>query len=257
MVDVQGVRARCFTFENFIIDESNEQAYAAARRIVASVPLTISGQSSNSLVIKGGVGLGKTHLMVAIAQEFCAPIPERNVYYMSAEQFGFLLIRALRLNVSVERMLPSVDIILIDDLDLLAMRISMVTDLLHALAVLQKGRRTLVLSWKPSAELKRIERRLLSSLRSGLATTIGPITYELRLRILQGKAAKSESRIGRDVLELIARKYASSVCELEGAFNRAVAEQQLCRRSGTLVSDNPNRESGGSAGSMDARPSRA
>ncbi len=217
-----------FTFENFVIGKPNEFATAAARRVAeeAKVPF-------NPLFLYGGVGLGKTHLMHAIAWEIRKRHPQRKVVYLSAEMFMYRFIRALRFKdmMAFKEQFRSVDVLMIDDVQFISGKDSTQEEFFHTFNALVDQNRQIILSAdKSPADLEGIEDRVRSRLGWGLVADIHPTTYELRLGILQTKAEKMGLQVPPKVLEFLAHKITSNVRELEGALNRIAAHATLVGR---------------------------
>jgi chromosomal replication initiator protein len=217
-----------FTFDNFVIGKPNEFATAAARRVAeeAKVPF-------NPLFLYGGVGLGKTHLMHAIAWEIRKRHPQRKVVYLSAEMFMYRFIRALRFKdmMAFKEQFRSVDVLMIDDVQFISGKDSTQEEFFHTFNALVDQNRQIVLSAdKSPADLEGIEDRVRSRLGWGLVADIHPTTYELRLGILQTKAEKMGLAVPPKVLEFLAHKITSNVRELEGALNRIAAHATLVGR---------------------------
>ena len=217
-----------FTFDNFVIGKPNEFATAAARRVSeeAKVPF-------NPLFLYGGVGLGKTHLMHAIAWEIRKRHPQRKVVYLSAEMFMYRFIRALRFKdmMSFKEQFRSVDVLMIDDVQFISGKDSSQEEFFHTFNALVDQNRQIILSAdKSPADLEGIEDRVRSRLGWGLVADIHPTTYELRLGILQTKAEKMGLQVPPKVLEFLAHKITSNVRELEGALNRIAAHATLVGR---------------------------
>ncbi len=223
-----------FTFENFVVGKPNELAYAAARRVAeaSSVPF-------NPLFLYGPVGLGKTHLMHAIAWEIGARYPKRRIIYLSAEKFMYQFVRALRTKdtVSFKDQFRSVDVLMIDDVQFIGGREATQEEFFHTFnALVDQNRQVVISADKSPSDLEGVEERMRSRLGWGLVADIHPTTYELRLGILQAKAEQSEPDIPAKVLEFLAHKIISNVRELEGALNRIVANATLIGHPITLES---------------------
>ncbi|MGB4101529.1 MAG: chromosomal replication initiator protein DnaA [Alphaproteobacteria bacterium] len=221
-----------FTFDNFIVGKTNELAFAAARRVAETAT-----PSFNPLFLYGGCGLGKTHLMHAIAWHIRKNAPQRRVIYMSAEKFMYQFVRALRFKdtVAFKEQFRSVDVLMIDDVQFISGREHTQEEFFHTFnALVDQNRQVIVSADKSPQDLDKIEERLRSRLGWGLVADIHPTSYELRLSILQSKAAQAGCVIPGKVLEFLAYKIASNVRELEGALNRIVAHAQLVGREITL-----------------------
>jgi len=222
-----------YTFESFVVGKSNELAYAAARRVSESKEVPF-----NPLFLHGGVGLGKTHLMHAIAAEVRRVHPNRRIMYMSAEKFMYQFVSAIRGKTTVEfkRQFRTVDLLMIDDVQFIANKESTQEEFFHTFNALVDNRRQVVISADRSpTDLPGIEERIRSRLGWGLVADIHPTDYELRLGILQTKAANfATTSIPKEVLDFLAGKIISNVRELEGALNRVVAYAELTKQPVTI-----------------------
>jgi chromosomal replication initiator protein len=222
------------TFENFVVGKSNELAHAAALRVAEadSVPF-------NPLFLYGGVGLGKTHLMNAIAWHIRTRKPEKKVIYLSAEKFMYQFIRAIRNKntMSFKELFRSVDILMVDDVQFIIGKDSTQEEFFHTFNALADQNRQVVLSAdKSPSDLEGLEERMRSRLGWGLVADIHPTTYELRLGILQSRAEQSGVPIPHKVLEFLAHRISSNVRELEGALTRITAHATLVGHPVTLES---------------------
>ncbi len=220
------------TFSNFIVGKPNELAFAAARRVAESETAPF-----NPLFLYGGVGLGKTHLMHAIAWHIRETRPERRVLYLSAEKFMYQFIRALRYKdtVAFKEQFRAVDILMIDDVQFIAGKDSTQEEFFHTFnALVDQNHQVVISADKSPNDLEGMEDRMKSRLGWGLVADIHPTTYELRVGILQARAEQLGTAIPEKVLEFLAHKITSNVRELEGALNRVVAYAKLVGRSVTL-----------------------
>ncbi|RJF81692.1 chromosomal replication initiator protein DnaA [Azospirillum cavernae] len=221
-----------FTFENFVVGKPNELAHAAARRVADATTVTF-----NPLFLYGGVGLGKTHLMHALAWQIRKNDPNRKVLYLSAEKFMYQFIRALRFKdtMAFKQQFRSVDVLMIDDVQFISGKDSTQEEFFHTFnALVDQNRQVIISADKSPSDLEGMEERLRSRLGWGLVADIHPTTYELRLGILQAKADALQATIPLKVLEFLAHKITSNVRELEGALNRIVAHADLVGRSISL-----------------------
>ena len=221
-----------FTFENFVVGKPNELAYAAARRVGDAnvVPF-------NPLFLYGGVGLGKTHLMHAIAWHIHNRQPHKKIIYLSAEKFMYQFVRALRTKntMAFKEQFRSVDVLMIDDVQFIGGREATQEEFFHTFnALVDQNRQVVISADKSPSDLEGVEERMRSRLGWGLVADIHPTTYELRLSILQAKADQMGVAIPTKVMEFLAHKITSSVRELEGALNRIVAHATLVGRQITL-----------------------
>ncbi len=220
------------TFENFVVGTPNELAFAAAKRVAEAdfVPF-------NPLFLYGGVGLGKTHLMNAIAWVIKKKNPDRKVVYISAEKFMYQFIKALRSKdvMNFKQEFRSVDVLMIDDVQFISGKEHTQEEFFHTFnALVDRGCQIVLSADKSPSDLEGMEERLKSRLGWGLVTDIQPTTYELRLGILQSRAESSGITFPREVLDFIAQKIKSNVRELEGALNRIIAHTTLVGKKITL-----------------------
>jgi len=225
-----------FTFENFVVGKPNELAHAAARRVAEAFTAPVHTVPFNPLFLYGGVGLGKTHLMHAIAWHVRLHAPGRKVIYLSAEKFMYQFVRAVRFKSTMDfkELFRSVDLLMIDDVQFVAGKESTQEELFHTFNALVDQNRQVVFSADKSPSDLELEERMRSRLGWGLVADIHPTTYELRLGILQSKAEQTGIRLPQKVMEFLAHKIVSNVRELEGALNRIAAQSQLVGREVTL-----------------------
>nr|MBP7190626.1 chromosomal replication initiator protein DnaA [Rickettsiaceae bacterium] len=225
-----------FTFDNFVVGPPNELAYAAAKAVSeakSAIP------ESNPLFLYGGVGLGKTHLMHAIAWSIKQENPERKVIYMSAEKFMYQFVRALRNKdvMSFKEKFRSVDVLMIDDIQFISGKDSTQEEFFHTFNALIDNNRQMVISCdRLPSSLDNIEERIKSRLGWGLVADVHSTTYELRLGILQSKLEQLKTNVPQNVIEFLASKITSNVRELEGALNKVIAHSTLVGREITLSS---------------------
>lgn len=228
---------RRFTFDTFIVGKPNELAHAAARRVADGGPVTF-----NPLFLYGGVGLGKTHLMHAIAHELKRQSPELNVLYLSAEQFMYRFITALRERkmMDFKQLFRSVDVLMVDDVQFIAGKDSTQEEFFHTFNALVDGQKQIIISAdRAPGEIKHLEERIKSRLQCGLVVDLHPTDYELRLGVLQSKVDFYASQypglhIADGVLEFLAHRITTNVRVLEGALTRLFAFASLVGREITL-----------------------
>jgi chromosomal replication initiator protein len=226
-----------FTFENFVVGKPNELAHAAARRVAEACANPLHTVPFNPLFLYGGVGLGKTHLMHAVAWHVRRHACNRKVIYLSAEKFMYQFIRALRFKSTMDfkEQFRSVDLLMIDDVQFISGKESTQEEFFHTFnALVDQNRQIVISADKSPSDLEGLEERMRSRLGWGLVADLHPTTYELRLGILQSKAEHSGIRISQKVMEFLAHKISSNVRELEGALNRIIADMQLIGREVTL-----------------------
>ena len=226
-----------FTFANFVVGKANAFARNAAFGIATG------GASFNPLFIQGGVGLGKTHLMNAIAWQVRAADPDRQVLYRSAEKFMCQFVDALRHKeiMAFKETFRAVDILMIDDIQFIADKTSTQEEFFHTFnALIDLNRQIVVSGDRSPSELRGMDERLRSRLGGGLVANIQPADYALRHRILcrklalglqdNGVAGETGDIVPDDVMQLIADRITSNVRELEGALNRILAHVRMFRR---------------------------
>ena len=239
--DIAGLPDPRYTFDRFIVGKPNEFAHACARR-VSEHP---SSPGFNPLFLYGGVGLGKTHLMHAIAwqlsthggQGHAGKNTPTTVAYMSAEKFMYRFIAAIRSQSTMEfkESLRSVDVLMIDDLQFLIGKDNTQEEFFHTFnALVDAGKQIVVSADKSPSDLSGLEDRLRTRLGCGMVADLHATTFELRISILESKASQSGVPVPHKVMEFLAHKITSNVRELEGALNRLVAHANLFGRPVTL-----------------------
>jgi chromosomal replication initiator protein len=228
-----------FTLKHFIVGKPNELAHAAALRVAEACAGPVRSVPFNPLFLYGGVGLGKTHLMHAVAWHVRTLAPSRKVIYLSAEKFMYLFVRALRFRSTMDfkEQFRSVDLLMIDDFQFIAGKESTQEEFFHTFnALVDQNRQIVISADKSPSDIEGLEERMRSRLGWGLVADLHPTTYELRLGILHSKVEQSGVAIPQRVLEFLAHKIISNVRELEGALNRIIANVQLVGREVTLES---------------------
>ncbi len=226
-----------FKFENFVVGKPNELAHAAARRVAEGRDVTF-----NPLFLYGGVGLGKTHLMHAIAWELQSNQSNLNVMYLSAEQFMYRFVQALRERkmMDFKELFRSVDVLMVDDVQFIAGKDSTQEEFFHTFnALVDQNKQIIISADRAPGEIKDLEDRIASRLQCGLVVDLHPTTYELRIGILQSKiemyhASYPGVEIGQDVVEFLAHRISSNVRILEGALTRLFAFASLVGREITI-----------------------
>ena len=219
-----------FTFDRFVVGKPNELAHAAARRVAEGGEV-----SFNPLFLYGGVGLGKTHLMHAIAHELLASSPHLRVVYLSAEQFMYRFIQALRDKqmMDFKQLFRSVDVLMVDDVQFIAGKESTQEEFFHTFnALVDQNKQIIISADRAPGEIKDLEDRIKSRLQSGLVVDLHPTDYELRLGILQQKTEQHRAKHGdiplaAGVLEFLAHRISTNVRVLEGALMRLFAFASL------------------------------
>lgn len=219
-----------FTFESFVVGKPNELAHAAARRVAES-----DSVSFNPLFLYGGVGLGKTHLMHAIAWKVRAQKKQSKILYLSAEQFMYRFVQALRFKDmhAFKQLFRSVDMLMVDDVQFIAGKESTQDEFFHTFnALIDQGKHIVISADRAPGEIDGLEERIKSRLAWGLVVDLHPTDYELRLGILQAKIETHsvyhpEVVISDGILEFLAHRISSNVRVLEGALTRLFAFASL------------------------------
>ena len=225
-----------FTFDGFMVGKPNEFAYACARRVAAQPAC----QGFNPLFLYGGVGLGKTHLMHAIAFELTDPNRPGgplSVTYMSAERFMYRFIAAIRSQATMafKEQVRGVDVLMIDDLHFLVGKETTQDEFFHTFnALVEVGKQIVVSADKSPSDLSGLEERVRTRLGSGMVADLHATTFELRVSILVSKAARAAVAVPAKVTEYLAHRITSNVRELEGALNRLIAHANLFNRTITM-----------------------
>ncbi|SLN63309.1 chromosomal replication initiator protein DnaA [Roseisalinus antarcticus] len=224
---------RRFTFDSFVVGKPNALAHAAARRVAEGGPV-----SFNPLFLYGGVGLGKTHLMHAIAHELRRNQPQLDMLYLSADQFMYRFVTALRERrmLDFKQIFRSVDVLMVDDVQFIAGKDSTQEEFFHTFnALVDAGKQIIISADRAPGEIKDLENRIASRLGSGLVVDLHPTDYELRLGILQSKVEHyteqyPDLEVGDGVLEFLAHRISTNVRVLEGALTRLFAFASLVGR---------------------------
>ena len=220
------------TFDAFVVDRSNQLAFEAARRVAAADTVEF-----NPLFLHGSVGLGKTHLLHAIANEIQSRTPGRRVLYLSAEQFMYQFIRALRDKdtMGFKELFRTVDVLMIDDVQFISGKDATQEEFFHTFnALVEQGKQIILSADKSPGDLAGVGARLTSRMGMGLVADIHPTSYELRLGVLHAKAERAAVKFPTEVLAWLATNITSNIRELEGALNRLMAHAQLTGAAVTL-----------------------
>ena len=221
-----------FTFENFVQGNSNQLARAA------SVQVSINpGDSYNPMLIYGGVGLGKTHLMHAIGNDLLKHNPDANVVYLHSERFVQDMVKALQHNRINEfkAYYRTVDALLIDDIQFFAKKERSQEEFFHTFNALLEGQKQIIMTCdRYPKEIDGLEDRLKSRFGWGLPVAIEPPELETRVAILMSKASLSDVDLPDEVAFFIAKRLPSNIRELEGALRRVIANSSFTGKPITL-----------------------
>jgi chromosomal replication initiator protein len=223
-----GLFAR-YTFGTFVVGASNHMSHAAA-----SATAERPGLVYNPLVIYGGVGLGKTHLMHAIGHRIREDRPDAVIYYMSAEKFMNQMIAAIQTGstLAFREKYRRADLLLIDDVQFLANKDATQEEFFHTFNALYEAQKQIVLtSDKPPREIEGLEERLVSRFNQGLITDVKPPELETRVAILQNRAASDRFTLPGEIALLIASHVRGNVRELEGCLLRLIAYTSITQRT--------------------------
>ncbi len=229
-----------YTLDSFVVGASNRMAHAGATQIAETVKAG-STSSINPLFIHASVGLGKTHLLHAIAWEVQRRAPSAQVLYLTAERFRYQFVEALRSSdpLAFKDKFRSIDILLIDDLEFLQGQ-QTEQEFDHIInSLLDGGRQVVVASARPPSQMDKLNERMRSRMQRGLVTEIGALDAELRMKVLERRLQEKRQadpsfEIGRDVLSLLADRLTESGRELEGVITRLHATWQYMRIPITL-----------------------
>ncbi len=217
-----------YTFANFVVGSSNQLAHAASIAAAGG-----GGPRHNPLFLCGGTGLGKTHLVHAVAHRIRDERPDARIIYVSAEKFTNSFIQALQDNKMTEfRTLyrDKCDVLLVDDIQFLASKTQTQEEFFHVFNVLHQSDKQIILtSDKYPQQLERMEERLVSRFSSGLVADIQPPELETRVAIVRKKAQIEQLEIQPDVVLTIAQSVRSNVRELEGTLIRIAAKASLVK----------------------------
>jgi len=228
-----------YTFDSFVVADSNRIAHAGALQTAGTV--LSEGRGNNPLYIHSSVGLGKTHLLQAIAWEVQRRTPRAQLLYLTAERFRYQFVEALRSQdpLSFKEKFRTIDILLIDDLEFLhGTQTEQEFD--HIInALLDGGRQVVVASSRAPNHIEKLNERMRSRLQRGLVIEIGALDFDLRVRILERRMQERRIidpsfEISREVLSLLAERLTESGRELEGAVTRLHATWQFMRTPITI-----------------------
>ena len=223
--DVQLTLNDDYTFENFIVGRSNHFAHAAALNVADNV-----GMKINPLFIWGPSGLGKTHLMYAIANRAMKRDPSLRVVYVKAEEFMNQMIKAIQAgtNQQFRQKYRTADMLLIDDIQFIAGKDSTQTEFFHTFDALYEDKKQIILtSDRPPKELTSLEERIRSRFEAGLLVDIQPPDYELRVAILRDKIGQNDMDVPVDVVDFLAQNLQENIRQLEGVVKKLAMKHLL------------------------------
>ena len=215
-----------YTFENFVVDKSNELAYFSAQRV---------GQEFNTdynpFFIYGNVGIGKTHLLNAIAWNI-KKYNKKKFIYISAERFMYQFIKSLKMNETIrfKDQFRSIDVLMIDDLQFISGKKSTQEEFFHLLNdLIDNKKQVIITADKSPSNIKNLDYKIRSRLSGGLVVDILPTTFELRKKIIRNKVFVKNVSLERDIINFLAENIFSSVRELEGAINKIMLYSDLTK----------------------------
>ena len=214
-----------FTFENFVEGKSNELAKAAATQVADN-----AGRSYNPLLLYGGVGLGKTHLMHAVGNALLKKNPNANILYLHSQRFVQNMVKALQSGTMDQfmKLYRKVDALLIDDIQFFAKKMRSQEEFFHVFNnLLERNKQMVLTSDKYPREIDGLEERLQSRFVYGLTVEVEPPDLETRVAILMKKAEVEGVRLEQDVAFFISERIRSNVRELEGALRRVIANARF------------------------------
>ena len=221
-----GDGAERYTFERFVVGSTNRFAYTAAKK-VAEEP----GGAYNPLFIYGQSGLGKTHLLHAIANQVRHNQPGWRILYVQSEDFVNELIGSLRRGIDMQGFRDkyrNVDLFLMDDVQFIAGKDSSEEELFHTFNTLYEQKKQIVFtSDRPPHEMLRLEQRLKTRFEQGLPADIQPPDYETRVALLKNKAVERGISLPDPVLSYVAENITTNVRQIEGVVNKIMAFQEL------------------------------
>ena len=224
-----------YTFDTFVVGNNNRFAQSASLAVAES-----PGETYNPLYIYGGPGLGKTHLMHSIGHFILDQNPDSKVIYVTSEQFTNEVIESIR-NGNASSMTKfrdkyrTVDVLMIDDIKFIIGKESTQEEFFHTFNALQtQGKQIILTSDKPPKDMETLEERIRSRFEWGLMADIGIPDYETRMAILRKKSENDNFEIDDEILNYIANNIKSNVRELEGALNKLLAYNNLCKQTITM-----------------------
>ena len=217
------------TFDNFVVGSGNQLSHAASMA-VANAP----GRAYNPLFVYGETGLGKTHLMHAVAHQMLVNNPNARIAYVSTEKFTNEFIHAIRENklAKFRKYYRTVDALLVDDIHFLSGKESTQEEFFHTFNDLfESGRQIFLASDRPANEIERLENRLISRFQWGLVTDIQAPDFETRVAILRNKAAAMNISLSSEIMNFLAERVSRNVRRMEGALTRIASYDSLINKT--------------------------
>ena len=220
-----------YTFEKFIVDQSNELAYFSAQRVGKEFNIDY-----NPFFIYGNVGIGKTHLLNAIAWNI-KKYNKKRFIYISAERFMYQFIKSLKMNETIrfKDQFRSIDVLMIDDLQFIGGKKSTQEEFFHLLNdLIDNKKQVIITADKSPSNINNLDYKIRSRLSGGLVVDILPTTFELRKKIIRNKVFSKNVNLERDLITFLAENIFSSVRELEGAINKIILYSDITKSKLTL-----------------------
>lgn len=217
-----------YTFDNFIVGNSNKLAHAACIAVANNI-----GFDYNPLFIHGPSGLGKTHLLHAIANHIQKESPDKSIVYVTSEQFTNQLIKSIsnKTTSDFRNKYRNADILMIDDIQFIASRENTQEEIFHTFnALYDKGVQIVLTSDRPARDIKPLEDRLLTRFNWGVTADINPPDFELRAAILTSKARSKGLELTPDIVNLLAEELTDNIRQLEGAVKKLCAIKILSEK---------------------------
>lgn len=214
-----------YTFNSFVVGTSNELAYAAALSVTKNI-----GKTYNPLLIYGGVGLGKTHLLQAIGNEISNKYCNKKIQYLSSEKFTNEFIESVRSKDTnnFKNKYRKVDVLIIDDIQFLANKEQTQEEFFHTFNTLyDKNKQIILSSDRPPGTIATIDDRLRSRFDGGMIADISLPDYETRMAILKTKLEEKSRELPDDIIDYLASNIKKSIRELEGALNKVIVAHEL------------------------------
>ena len=214
-----------YTFDNFIVGNSNKFAHAAAISVAKN-----PGNSYNPLFIYGNSGLGKTHLLLAIGQYIHENDPSKKIAYIKGDDFTVQMVKAIQEGSGEEfrNKYRSVDLFLVDDIQFIAGKQATQNEFFHTFNNLyEDGHQIVITSDRPPLEMSLLDDRLRTRFEGGLMADIQPPDLETRMAITRHKAAQRGLVLSNEAVETIAEKITSNIRQLEGVINRLTAYKEI------------------------------